>query len=46
VRGRSGITFDRIVEYDIEYVEKQSLMLDLKIMWWTFTSVVLAKGAH
>ncbi len=46
VRGRSDITFDRIVEYDIEYVEKQSLMLDLKIMWWTFTSVLLAKGAH
>lgn len=46
VRGRSDISFDRIVEYDIEYVEKQSLMLDLKIMWWTFTSVLLARGAH
>lgn len=46
VRGRSGITFDRIVEYDIEYVEKQSLLLDFKIIWWTISSVVFGRGAH
>ncbi|MFN8457496.1 MAG: sugar transferase [Anaerolineae bacterium] len=46
VRGRSGITFDRIVEYDIEYVEKQSVLLDIKIIWWTVASVVFGKGAH
>lgn len=46
VRGRSGITFDRIVEYDIEYVEKQSLLLDSKIIWWTIASVIFGKGAH
>ncbi len=46
VRGRSGITFDRIVEYDIEYIEKQSLLLDLKILWWTVTSVLYGRGAH
>ncbi len=46
VRGRSGITFDRIVEYDIEYVEKQSLLLDVKIIWWTVASVIFGKGAH
>lgn len=46
VRGRSGLTFDRIVEYDIEYVEKQSLKLDLQILWWTFISVLFGKGAH
>jgi lipopolysaccharide/colanic/teichoic acid biosynthesis glycosyltransferase len=46
VNGRSCISFDRIVEYDIEYIESQSLWLDLKILWWTVRSVILADGAH
>ncbi len=46
VRGRSGITFDKIVEYDIEYIEKQSLLLDFQILWWTVASVLAGKGAH
>jgi undecaprenyl-phosphate galactose phosphotransferase len=46
VRGRSGLSFDRIVEYDIEYVEKQSITLDLKIVWWTIASVLFGKGAQ
>jgi lipopolysaccharide/colanic/teichoic acid biosynthesis glycosyltransferase len=45
VRGRSGISFDSIVKYDIEYIEKQSLLLDLRIMWWTVLSVIFADGA-
>lgn len=45
VRGRSGITFDEIVQYDVEYVEKQSLKLDLQILWWTIASVLFGKGA-
>ncbi len=46
VRGRSGITFDSIVQYDIEYIEKQSPALDLKILWWTLISVLLRTGAE
>jgi lipopolysaccharide/colanic/teichoic acid biosynthesis glycosyltransferase len=46
VRGRSGINFDSIVKYDIKYIEKQSLVLDLKILWWTIVSVFLGKGAR
>jgi lipopolysaccharide/colanic/teichoic acid biosynthesis glycosyltransferase len=46
VQGRSGITFDEIVKYDIEYVEKQSFTMDLQILWWTFASVLLGKGAE
>jgi lipopolysaccharide/colanic/teichoic acid biosynthesis glycosyltransferase len=46
VRGRSGITFDRIVEYDIEYVERQSILLDLQIIWWTIASVLFGNGAE
>ncbi len=45
VRGRSNITFDEIVQYDIEYVENQSLKLDLQILWWTISSVLFGKGA-
>lgn len=44
VRGRSHIKFDAIVNYDIEYLEKQSLMLDLKILWWT--ALVVLHGKH
>jgi lipopolysaccharide/colanic/teichoic acid biosynthesis glycosyltransferase len=46
VRGRSCISFDHIVQYDIEYMEKQSLALDLKILWWTVSSVIFGKGAR
>jgi len=44
VRGRSGINFDNIVEYDIEYIKNQSLGLDLKIMWWTVFTVLFSEG--
>jgi lipopolysaccharide/colanic/teichoic acid biosynthesis glycosyltransferase len=46
VRGRSGISFDDIVDYDIEYVEKQSLAFDIKILWWTLITVFLGTGAE
>lgn len=45
VRGRSSIDFVSLVRHDIEYIEKQSLALDLMILWWTFISVWKAKGA-
>ena len=46
VRGRSAISFDHIVRYDVEYVEKQSLKMDLTILWWTVASVICGKGAE
>lgn len=45
VRGRSCIDFASLVRYDIEYIEKKSLWLDFKILWWTFTSLLHGKGA-
>jgi lipopolysaccharide/colanic/teichoic acid biosynthesis glycosyltransferase len=45
VRGRSCIDFASLVRYDIEYIEKQSLVLDIKILWWTFTGILRGKGA-
>ncbi|MFB0536330.1 MAG: sugar transferase [Anaerolineae bacterium] len=46
VRGRSCISFDHIVQHDIKYIEKQSLAMDLKILWWTVVSVFWGKGAR
>jgi lipopolysaccharide/colanic/teichoic acid biosynthesis glycosyltransferase len=46
VRGRSAISFDHIVRNDVEYVEKQSLTLDLKILWWTFVTVFHGTAAE
>ena len=46
VRGRSSISFDCIVRYDIEYVEKQSLVLDLKVLWWTLSTVLLGTATE
>ncbi len=44
VNGRSCLTFDDIVEYDIEYIEQQSLLLDLRILIWTGPSVLRGSG--
>ncbi|MDM8521549.1 sugar transferase [Anaerolineales bacterium HSG6] len=46
VKGRSGILFDEIVYWDIEYIKRQNLFFDLKILWWTFEDVVRRKGAQ
>ncbi len=45
VRGRSGLPFDAIVKLDLEYIEKQSLSFDLKILWWTLLAVASRHGA-
>ncbi|MBN1813854.1 MAG: sugar transferase [Anaerolineae bacterium] len=45
VKGRSGLSFKRIVTYDIEYIENQSPLMDLKILWSTVAAVIFRKGA-
>jgi lipopolysaccharide/colanic/teichoic acid biosynthesis glycosyltransferase len=45
VNGRSAISFDTIVRYDVEYARHKCLWLDIQILWKTFTSVVAGKGA-
>ncbi len=45
VKGRSSISFSRIVKYDIEYIEEQSLVEDLHILVRTVLSVFSRKGA-
>jgi lipopolysaccharide/colanic/teichoic acid biosynthesis glycosyltransferase len=46
INGRSSVTFDRIVRYDIEYIENRSMRLDLHILWQTLISVLAGRGAH
>jgi lipopolysaccharide/colanic/teichoic acid biosynthesis glycosyltransferase len=44
VNGRNTISWEQKFKLDIEYVEKQSFILDLKILWMTFLNVIKRKG--
>jgi lipopolysaccharide/colanic/teichoic acid biosynthesis glycosyltransferase len=46
VTARSSIDFDNQMRLDIEYIEKQSLWLDIEIILKTPLVVFSAKGAH
>ena len=43
VNGRNAISWDQKFNYDIEYVEKKSFYLDIKILWMTFVNVAQRK---
>ena len=43
VSGRNAISWEEKFKYDVEYVEKQSFLLDLKILWMTFINVISRK---
>jgi lipopolysaccharide/colanic/teichoic acid biosynthesis glycosyltransferase len=45
VSARSAVDFDTMVKLDIEYVETQNLLLDLKILWQTPRAVFSRSGA-
>lgn len=45
VNGRSGIDFDAIARYDIEYIQQQSLGLDARIVIATVMSAITRSGA-
>ncbi len=44
VNGRNAISWEQKFNLDIEYVEKQSFLLDFKILWMTFINVIQRKG--
>lgn len=46
VNGRNNITFDKVVELDKEYVEKQSFWFDVKILFKTVAYVLKRKGIN
>lgn len=45
VSGRSNVDFIERVEMDIEYLERQSWSLDIKILWLTVAAVMHGSGA-
>ncbi len=46
IKGRSQVSFDGIVQMDVEYICNQSLWLDLKILLLTVPAVLSARGAR
>lgn len=45
VRGRSLISFDKWMELDMEYINRWSVWLDIRILAETVRAVVAQKGA-
>lgn len=46
VSGRNLIPFDEWVRMDIQYIEQQSLWLDLKLLLLTIPAVISGRGAY
>ncbi len=46
VSGRSDIPFKKQVELDVQYIESQSVWLDIQILLKTIPAVLLGKGAY
>lgn len=46
VEGRQGLTFSQRIEYDLTYVENQSMLLDLKILLRTVVVAVAGRGVR
>ena len=44
VNGRNAISWEQKFKYDLEYVDNQTLTLDLKILLLTFLNVIQRKG--
>jgi len=46
VSGRGDIPFDEQVELDVQYIESQSIWVDIKLLLGTIPAVLLGKGAY
>jgi len=46
VSGRGDVPFAKQVEYDVQYIESQSLLLDLRLLLKTVTAVLTGRGAY
>jgi exopolysaccharide production protein ExoY len=44
--GRSDLTYDETLTYDLQYVDKHSVITDLHIIWRTFAVVLSGAGAR
>jgi len=46
VSGRGDIPFDEQVELDVQYIESQSILFDIKLLLSTVPAVLLGQGAY
>ncbi|MFW6015826.1 MAG: sugar transferase [bacterium] len=46
IKGRNDISWDKRIEYDILYVNKYSLLLDVRIIFETIKVVLFSKGIY
>jgi len=46
IRGRSDVSFDKLLHWDIWYIKNWSFGLDLYILLQTFPVVIKGKGAY
>jgi lipopolysaccharide/colanic/teichoic acid biosynthesis glycosyltransferase len=46
ISGRGDIPFDRQVELDIQYIESQSILLDLILLLKTAPAILIGRGAY
>jgi lipopolysaccharide/colanic/teichoic acid biosynthesis glycosyltransferase len=46
VKGRSQIPFDQQVKLDLQYIESQSILMDMKLLLLTIPAVLLGRGAY
>jgi undecaprenyl phosphate N,N'-diacetylbacillosamine 1-phosphate transferase len=46
VNGRNTISWEEKFRLDVEYVDKQSFILDIRILWMTFLSVIKRRGIN
>jgi lipopolysaccharide/colanic/teichoic acid biosynthesis glycosyltransferase len=46
ISGRAEVDFDERIRLDVEYIEKQSMWLDLKILFYTALVVFRSRGAY
>lgn len=45
INGRGNISIQQHLQYDLEYIEKKSVFLDIKILFITFWKVITSYGA-
>ena len=45
VKGRNDVTFKDRLDLDMEYFENKNLLFEIKILFWTVSSVIHKKGA-
>jgi len=46
VSGRAAISFEKMIELDLLYIEQRSFWLNLRIIWLTIPAVLFGKGAY